>query len=796
MGRAAQDQAVRLALEGLPPRTTPRRPAVLHAARPRPPHLDGFPCFLTTAHTDADVELIVKAFRESVAEMQEAGFLPAASGRRPTVDDATPPPVPGARLGRDRSGNPAWFVPNPEAAGQVREGELRHERGRFERSRPAVDFDPFAGPAHDPAVPSTEPQREIWTAAAWATRPRCAFNESASLEIGGSWTREALRRPSASWCARHESLRSTFSADGLTLCVAAAHGTSLPLVDLVGPLRPGAAAHGWQPSSSRRWRRPSPWSGAPWRGSALLRLAAEEHVLVFTAHHIVCDGWSTAVLIEDLGGALPAPTGDAEAARGAPIPSARTPGSRPRPEPARRPRPTGWQFAEAPPALDLPADRPRPPLKTYASRRVDTVTTARAWWRLQAGRRRRRASFFATLLAGFEALLYRLTGQEDIVVGVPAAGQAAPGGPSLVGHCVNTLPLRGPSWTPTAASRPAECARCDDAVLDALRAPGSSPTAACSASCRLPRDPSRLPLVSVVFNLDQAFGAELLRFDGLGRRVPDATRGGSRTSTCSSTPWTRARRSGWSGSTTPTSSTRHRARAGALLRGAAGLRRRQTRAGPSAACRSLARGPRAARGVERATDARVPARAPASTSSSSGRRSRRPRRSPSRSRGGRLGYRELERRPTSSARRSAARGVGRGALVGLCLERSPEMVVALLGILKAGGGLRAPRPRLPDRAAGVHDLGLADAGAGDRRAGSGTAAAPPGAGAVAGRTRRRIDGEPADRLAPARGCHARGHLRTSSTPRARPGSPRASWCPTGPSSTSCRGAGDARHEGR
>jgi amino acid adenylation domain-containing protein len=79
--------------------------------------LEGFPCFLTTAHTQADVDFIVKAFEESVAEMQEAGFLPGPAAA-PRIEDASAPPVPGARLGRDRAGNPAWYVPNPAEPGK------------------------------------------------------------------------------------------------------------------------------------------------------------------------------------------------------------------------------------------------------------------------------------------------------------------------------------------------------------------------------------------------------------------------------------------------------------------------------------------------------------------------------------------------------------------------------------------------------------------------------------------------------------------------------------------------------
>ena len=79
--------------------------------------LDGFPCFFTTAHSPADINRVVIAFRESVAEMQDSGFLPEPA-RHASDFDGSAPPVAGARLGRDRDGSPAWFVPNPNESGK------------------------------------------------------------------------------------------------------------------------------------------------------------------------------------------------------------------------------------------------------------------------------------------------------------------------------------------------------------------------------------------------------------------------------------------------------------------------------------------------------------------------------------------------------------------------------------------------------------------------------------------------------------------------------------------------------
>jgi glutamate-1-semialdehyde aminotransferase len=75
---------------------------------------DGFPCFFTTSHTDADFALISKAFKESVLELQDADFLPGRKAPpKEAVLNAAAPPVAGARLGRDPHGNPTWYVPHP-----------------------------------------------------------------------------------------------------------------------------------------------------------------------------------------------------------------------------------------------------------------------------------------------------------------------------------------------------------------------------------------------------------------------------------------------------------------------------------------------------------------------------------------------------------------------------------------------------------------------------------------------------------------------------------------------------------
>jgi amino acid adenylation domain-containing protein len=80
--------------------------------------LDNFPCFFTSAHSAEDIATIKTAFKESVIELQESGFIPKRKDASAVLFDATKPPVPGARIGKDPAGNPAWFVPNPDSPGK------------------------------------------------------------------------------------------------------------------------------------------------------------------------------------------------------------------------------------------------------------------------------------------------------------------------------------------------------------------------------------------------------------------------------------------------------------------------------------------------------------------------------------------------------------------------------------------------------------------------------------------------------------------------------------------------------
>ena len=170
------------------------------------------------------------------------------------------------------------------------------------------------------------------------------------------------------------------------------------------------------------------------------------------------------------------------------------------------------QFAGDIPVVDLPTDRSRPPLRTFDSARVDWDLSPQLFAQLQQLSTKAGCTLMTTLLAGVEVWLYRLTGQPDLVVGVLAAGQAATGRHNLVGHCVNLLPLRSRVDGTRSFGEYLQTRRV--AVLDAYDRQQFT-FGSLVQKLKLPRDASRIPLVPVLFNLDRAVDASLLEFGGL-----------------------------------------------------------------------------------------------------------------------------------------------------------------------------------------------------------------------------------------------------------------------------------------
>ena len=170
-------------------------------------------------------------------------------------------------------------------------------------STESVEYDPFAQAAVERVCATSEAQREVWLADRLSEQASLAFNESVELRLRGELDATALRAALRSLVRRHEALRATVGPDGTELLIAAessADAAENPTFDLrhLGEVERGEALARAAVSAVET---PFNLERGPLLRAAIYRNDDREHVLLMTAHHVICDGWSWGVIVEDLG---------------------------------------------------------------------------------------------------------------------------------------------------------------------------------------------------------------------------------------------------------------------------------------------------------------------------------------------------------------------------------------------------------------------------------------------------------------------------------------------------------------
>ncbi len=378
-----------------------------------------------------------------------------------------------------------------------------------------VDYDPFAQPDLQRVAPTTEAQREIWLACQLGTEASLAYNESVSLRINGALNLDWLQRSLQGLSDRHESLRATVSDDGMSLMIAAQGQLAADVIHL------SASTEGERTTALIRLRAaavetPFDLAKGPLFRATVAVLGKESFELLLTGHHIICDGWSFGILAPELmklyaAFAAGQPAGLAPAESFADYALAELDVEH---AAAAENDSHYWLslYNSSTPVLQLPCDRPRPARRTFASRREDLLLEAPLVGAIRQYGGRQGASLFATMFSMFAGLIARLSGSDEVVVGVPAAGQSAAGKEALVGHCVNLLPIRVATDHDTSIAR--LISDSSSRVLDAYDHQ-SCTFGGILRKLQVERDPSRLPLVSVLFNIDSAISRADLSVAGL-----------------------------------------------------------------------------------------------------------------------------------------------------------------------------------------------------------------------------------------------------------------------------------------
>ncbi|HEU0078248.1 MAG TPA: amino acid adenylation domain-containing protein, partial [Longimicrobiaceae bacterium] len=307
------------------------------------------------------------------------------------------------------------------------------------------------------AIPLSFAQQRLWFLEQLGGTG-AAYNVPMRLRLRGDLDRGALERALDRVVARHEALRTTFPAvEGEPVQrIAPVEESALRLVEHDLHASPDAE-DALRRLMADEARAPFDLAHGPLVRGRLIRMAEDDHVLLLTMHHIVSDGWSTGVLHRELGALY------AAFARGEPDPLPPLPVQyadyatwhrRWVEGPVLEAQAEYWTrtLAGAPELLELPTDHPRPPRQDHAGATVEVELDEALTAALRTLSQRHGTTLFMTLLAGWAAVLSRLSGQDDVVIGTPSANRGQPEVEELIGFFVNTLPVRVElSGSPTVA---------------------------------------------------------------------------------------------------------------------------------------------------------------------------------------------------------------------------------------------------------------------------------------------------------------------------------------------------------
>ncbi|WP_167315644.1 non-ribosomal peptide synthetase [Nostoc punctiforme] len=399
---------------------------------------EGRTFYLSTAHTDADIEHIIRAVKESVVEMQQGELLPSA----PILTTLK--------------------------------------------------------------IPLTAAQKELWFLAQMGDEVSRAYNESRTIHLRGTCNLLAVRKAVQEIINRHEALRTTFSPEGDEQLIHSTLTIDIPVSDF-STLDKSQREAQLSELLAREAQQIFHLEKGPLLGCHIVKLEENYHLVVLTNHHIVADGWSIGILLQELAAIYSAQCQGIASQLLQPMKWSEYAlwqvERQQSPEMAKAEAYWLGQFSSSVPVLELPTDRPRPPIFSYTGARENLILDPTLYNALKNLSGQRGYTLFTILLTAFITLLQRLTNQQDIVVGIASAGQSAIAGESLVGHCVNLLPIRSqvignPGFTEYLSA-------IQQVLLDAYEYQ-IYPFIKLIENLKLPRDPSRTPLFTTGFNLDKA----------------------------------------------------------------------------------------------------------------------------------------------------------------------------------------------------------------------------------------------------------------------------------------------------
>ncbi|MDM8560650.1 amino acid adenylation domain-containing protein [Candidatus Parabeggiatoa sp. HSG14] len=366
---------------------------------------EGRICFLSTAHANEDIENIIQAVKDSVKELQSAGFL--------------------------------------KNKGDKSKKKGRINQVQYEKPNP-FSLAPF---------PLTEAQKQLWVLTKMSEKGVIAYNLYISLQLTGTFDLAAMRLAVQQVVDRHEALRITINNEGDFQQCHSSIAIDVPLLDFSGKeaTERDAIVTEWYQQESQT---PFDLTRGPLLRVHIIKLKEQQHLLALTAHHIVVDGWSMGIILLEILKlysffALKEKGQDKNEIYPLSSPSSwrdyLTWHTQQLETETMLVHESYWleQFTDSIPALNLPTDRPHPAKKTYQARRETLRLDTNLGNAVRQVSQELGCTLFMVLFAVYMVLLHRLTGQDDLVVGTPVSGRRGfDESEGLVGYCAHLLPIR------------------------------------------------------------------------------------------------------------------------------------------------------------------------------------------------------------------------------------------------------------------------------------------------------------------------------------------------------------------
>ncbi|ERM84336.1 hypothetical protein P872_14925 [Rhodonellum psychrophilum GCM71 = DSM 17998] len=309
----------------------------------------------------------------------------------------------------------------------------------------SIAYDPFETPGIEKIVGLLDSQKEIWVSCKLGgEEANLSNNLSISLKFTGDLNPELLFSALEAVVNRHEALRMTFSPDGKN-CIIQKHVLPTYKFLEIQDFSPHHKSQAFQDVLDAEVTLPFDLVNGPLIRFSLLKLENNVHVLLITGHHIIVDGWSLDLITEELCEIYSRlleknpdnlPKADSFSEYSSEMTAFKE-------SQEYRDTEQYWleQFKGNNFYLELPVDNIRPEFRTYNSSRLDLEIDAELLDALRKLSALAKTSLVNTLMGAFEIYFHKLTGQSQLSLGIPVSGQAVSGNFSLVGHCVHLLPV-------------------------------------------------------------------------------------------------------------------------------------------------------------------------------------------------------------------------------------------------------------------------------------------------------------------------------------------------------------------